>query len=35
ARKNVVAFFEKMGYVVNGDEFIEITIPHYIMEKRL
>lgn len=35
ARKPSVAFFEKMGYRVAGDEFIEITIPHYVMEKRL
>jgi GNAT superfamily N-acetyltransferase len=35
ARKNVVGFYEKMGYVVSGDEFNEITIPHYVMEKKL
>jgi len=35
ARKNVVGFYEKMGYQVIGDEFIEITIPHYVMEKEL
>ena len=35
ARKNVVGFYEKMGYNKVGDEFIEITIPHYVMEKRL
>lgn len=35
ARKNVIPFFEKMGYEVKSDEFIELTIPHYIMEKRL
>lgn len=35
ARKNVVGFYEKMGYKVIGDEFIEITIPHFIMEKEL
>jgi len=35
ARKNVVGFYEKMGYKVIGDEFIEITIPHYVMEKEL
>lgn len=35
ARKNVVGFYEKMGYVVSGDEFIEITIPHFVMEKKL
>jgi GNAT superfamily N-acetyltransferase len=35
ARKNAVGFYEKMGYSVAGDEFIELTIPHYIMEKKL
>jgi predicted GNAT family N-acyltransferase len=35
ARKNTVHFFEKMGYKVTSPEFIEITIPHYKMEKEL
>ena len=35
ARTNVVGFYEKMGYKVVGDEFIEITISHYVMEKEL
>lgn len=35
ARKNTLGFYEKMGYVVVGDEFNEITIPHYVMEKKL
>ena len=35
ARKNAVGFYEKMGYVINGEEFIELTIPHYIMQKDL
>lgn len=35
ARKNTVDFFEKLGYQVQGDEFIEITIPHYEMIKDL
>jgi predicted GNAT family N-acyltransferase len=35
ARKNAVGFYEKMGYQVTGDEFTELTIPHYIMEKQL
>ena len=26
---------EKLGYKVNGNEFVEITIPHYVMEKKL
>lgn len=35
ARKVTIGFYEKMGYKVASDEFIEITIPHYVMEKRL
>jgi N-acetylglutamate synthase-like GNAT family acetyltransferase len=35
ARKTTTPFFEKLGYKIAGDEFVEITIPHYIMEKRL
>ncbi|MBD0297721.1 MAG: GNAT family N-acetyltransferase [Flavisolibacter sp.] len=35
ARKNAVGFYEKMGYKRKGGEFEEITIPHYIMEKKL
>ena len=35
ARKNAIGFYEKMGYKVCSDEFTEITIPHYVMEKKL
>lgn len=35
ARKTALGFYEKLGYNVYGDEFMEITIPHYIMEKAL
>jgi GNAT superfamily N-acetyltransferase len=35
ARKNSAGFYEKMGYKVASPEFIEITIPHYVMEKKL
>lgn len=35
ARKTALGFYEKLGYKVSGDEFTEITIPHYIMEKQL
>lgn len=35
ARKNAVGFYEKMGYKTSGDEFIEVTLPHFVMEKRL
>jgi len=35
ARKPVTGFFEKLGYRVSSDEFLEITIPHFEMEKML
>ncbi|HEX8609078.1 MAG TPA: GNAT family N-acetyltransferase [Pedobacter sp.] len=35
ARKNSLGFYEKMGYKKVGNEFEEITIPHYVMEKKL
>lgn len=35
ARKNAVGFYEKMGYQIKGEEFVEITIPHFVMEKQL
>lgn len=35
ARKNAVGFYEKLGYKISGEEFIEVTIPHYVMEKLL
>ena len=35
ARKNAIGFYEKMGYTKTGREFEEITIPHYLMEKKL
>ena len=35
ARKNAAGFYEKMGYQITGNEFTELTIPHYLMEKPL
>ncbi|MEX6688942.1 GNAT family N-acetyltransferase [Danxiaibacter flavus] len=35
ARKTALGFYEKLGYVKIGDEFIEVTVPHYEMEKAL
>lgn len=35
ARKSAIGFYQKCGYVVEGDEFMEVTIPHYVMRKRL
>ena len=35
ARKNATGFYEKMGYRIASDEFNEVTIPHFVMEKKL
>ena len=35
ARKTAVGFYEKNGYKVCSDEFQEVTIPHFVMDKEL
>lgn len=35
ARKTAIGFYEKSGYTKTGNEFLEVTIPHYAMEKSL
>lgn len=35
ARKAAVPFYLKLGYKIIGDEFTEVNIPHYVMEKEL
>ena len=35
ARKTAVGFYEKLGYEVCSEEFEEVNIPHFIMEKKL
>ncbi|GEO09446.1 GNAT family N-acetyltransferase [Segetibacter aerophilus] len=35
ARKTAAGFYERLGYTVTGEEFTEVTIPHYNMEKLL
>ena len=35
ARKTAVGFYEKLGYKVSGHEFMEVSLPHYIMSKKL
>lgn len=35
ARKTALGFYEKLGYKTTGDEFEEVTIPHFVMEKSL
>jgi N-acetylglutamate synthase-like GNAT family acetyltransferase len=35
ARENVVPFYERLGYTIVSDRFIEVTIPHFTMQKTL
>jgi len=35
ARDTAIGFYEKYGYKIKGDEFIELNIKHHIMEKKL
>lgn len=35
ARKTAADFFEKLGYKVTSSEFLELNIPHIVMEKDL
>ena len=35
ARDNAIGFYEKLGYKKLGNQFLEVTIPHFIMEKEL
>lgn len=35
ARRTAIGFYEKLGYKVDGHEFEEVTVPHFVMEKPL
>ncbi len=35
ARDTAIGFYEKLGYKISGSEFMELNIPHHIMEKSL
>jgi N-acetylglutamate synthase-like GNAT family acetyltransferase len=35
SRKTAAGFYERLGYSITGEEFTEVTIPHYNMEKKL
>ena len=35
ARKSAIGFYEKLGYKLHGGEFLELAIPHYLMEKKI
>ncbi|MFT3681799.1 MAG: GNAT family N-acetyltransferase [Ferruginibacter sp.] len=35
ARDTAIGFYERFGYKVKGDQFIEVNLQHHVMEKRL
>jgi predicted GNAT family N-acyltransferase len=35
ARDTAIGFYEKFGYKVKGDQFIEVNLPHHVMEKNI
>ena len=35
ARDTVIGFYEKFGYKIVGNQFIEVNLPHHSMEKDL
>ena len=35
ARNTAIGFYEKFDFKVKGAEFIEVNVPHHVMEKRL
>ena len=35
ARDTAIGFYEKFGYKVIGEPFIEINLPHHVMEKKI
>jgi N-acetylglutamate synthase-like GNAT family acetyltransferase len=35
ARKTAAGFYERLGYKIVDEEFLELNIPHYNMEKQL
>lgn len=35
ARMVAKGFYERLGYQAEGDEFIEVTVPHVLMKKSL
>lgn len=35
ARDTAISFYEQNGYEIDGEPFIEVTIPHYKMVKKI
>ena len=35
ARDTAIGFYERCGYKIEGEQFMEVSVPHHIMEKKL
>ena len=35
ARDTAIGFYERCGYKIEGEQFMEVSVPHHVMEKRL
>lgn len=35
ARKTAIGFYEKLGYQQEGNEFLEVSLPHFKMHKNI
>ena len=35
SRDSAIGFYEKFGFTIKGNQFIEVNLPHHIMEKKL
>jgi N-acetylglutamate synthase-like GNAT family acetyltransferase len=35
ARDSAIGFYEKFGYKIKGSPFVEVNLPHHVMEKHL
>jgi predicted GNAT family N-acyltransferase len=35
AREVALSFYKKLAYRIRGSQFMEVGIPHYLMEKKL
>ena len=35
ARETALGFYEKLGYQAEGARFVEVGLPHFLMQKRL
>jgi GNAT superfamily N-acetyltransferase len=35
ARDTAIGFYEKFGYKKKGHSFLEVNLPHHVMEKKL